>query len=150
MHARTQAEPTAPTPALAPPSIPAPAPEMQRRKAVPATARKEEEREQEKEKEKEEEWEGIPIVPVGRVLELKILSTWYALTSYAAAMSLLRHARGDAHYVGLSGIDLFGSDGSLIQVPDYASNISADPPDINVLAGYSGDPRTVDNLLDGL
>ena len=28
--------------------------------------------------------------------------------------------------------------------------ISADPPDINVLPEYGGDPRTVDNLLDGV
>lgn len=28
--------------------------------------------------------------------------------------------------------------------------MSADPADINVLDGYSGDPRIVDNLVDGV
>lgn len=30
------------------------------------------------------------------------------------------------------------------------NQIKADPPDINILPGYGNDPRTVDNLLDGV
>lgn len=70
-----------------------------------------------------------PVLPRGRVLKFFIFSTW-----------------GDPHYVGLNGIDLFDENGQKIVVSP--SNISADPPDINVLPGYGSDPRTIDKLVD--
>lgn len=41
----------------------------------------------------------IPELPKGRSLELDIISTW-----------------GDKHYVGLNGIELFNSDGNVIEI----------------------------------
>jgi Domain of unknown function (DUF4457) len=41
----------------------------------------------------------IPSTPVGRTLNFNILSTW-----------------GDVNYVGLTGIEIFGTDGKPIKV----------------------------------
>ncbi|CAH1968947.1 unnamed protein product [Acanthoscelides obtectus] len=71
----------------------------------------------------------IPKLPQGKALLIDILSTW-----------------GDKYYVGLNGIDIFDSDGQIVKV----KNISAIPPDINVLPEYNNDPRVVKNLLDGV
>jgi hypothetical protein len=87
---------------------------------------------------------------------------------------------GDLHYVGLTGIELFDETGRLVTFPNrkvcgnarasaacafttlaplnavvslvcvHQLAITADPPDINVLPEYGSDPRTVDNLLDGV
>jgi hypothetical protein len=72
----------------------------------------------------------IPVLPTGRHVRFDIITTW-----------------GDPHYVGLSGIELFDERGAALRVE--AEDISADPADINVLAGYGNDPRTVDKLVDG-
>jgi len=72
----------------------------------------------------------LPQTPSGKTMHFNILSTW-----------------GDVNYVGLTGIEIFGTDGKQIKI--QASQISACPPDINILPGYGGDPRTVDNLVDG-
>ena len=93
----------------------------------------------------------IPISPSGSVLQLEIFSTW-----------------GDAHYVGLNGIDVFDNSGNLIiplsdslPIPSPTkycdakiTSIIADPPDINILPEFSDvvekkDPRTAQNLVDG-
>ncbi|KAL5254351.1 hypothetical protein ACHWQZ_G013960 [Mnemiopsis leidyi] len=71
----------------------------------------------------------IPELPKGSVLEIQIHSTW-----------------GDRHYVGLTGIELFSDTGSPVQI----SNIKANPANINILPGYSDDPRVVENLLNGV
>ncbi|CAH1795086.1 unnamed protein product [Owenia fusiformis] len=71
----------------------------------------------------------IPELPTGRELVINILTTW-----------------GDRHYVGLNGIDIFSKSGEPISV----QSISADPADINILPGYSQDPRVVTNLIDGV
>jgi len=76
---------------------------------------------------------NIPLMPKGQVLRIRILSTW-----------------GDPHYVGLAGVDLFDADGKLVELSDAKTQIGAEPPDINVLPGYGDDPRTVDNLMDGV
>ena len=73
----------------------------------------------------------IPELPRGRQLTINILSTW-----------------GDAHYVGLMGIELFDSSGHRIHV--LSKSVVADPPDINVLQEYTNDPRTADKLFDGI
>ncbi|XP_026114123.1 protein KIAA0556-like isoform X1 [Carassius auratus] len=70
----------------------------------------------------------IPVLPQGRHLVIKILSTW-----------------GDRHYVGLNGIEIFSSSGE----PVTPVHITADPPDINILPAYGKDPRVVTNLMDG-
>lgn len=75
----------------------------------------------------------IPELPFGNLLQINIISTW-----------------GDPHYVGLMGIDVFDSSGHLIHFSNPKRQIWADPPDINVLSEYGNDPRTVDNLLDGI
>jgi hypothetical protein len=70
----------------------------------------------------------VPGEATGRILHFNIHSTW-----------------GDVNYVGLTGIEVFDSNGNQIKI----EKISAFPPDINVLPGYGGDPRTVDKLVDG-
>ncbi|XP_043231543.1 katanin-interacting protein-like [Amphibalanus amphitrite] len=77
----------------------------------------------------EEEDFFIPELPRGKNLTINIRSTW-----------------GDRHYVGLNGIEMFSASGEPIKV----DKISADPADINVLDEYSGDPRVVSNLTDGV
>lgn len=72
----------------------------------------------------------IPVFPSGKTLEFNILSTW-----------------GDMNYVGLTGIEIFDSEGVSIRIGE--SQITACPPDINILPGYGGDPRTVEKLVDG-
>nr|CAH7727082.1 unnamed protein product [Callosobruchus chinensis] len=71
----------------------------------------------------------IPNLPSGKTLLIDILSTW-----------------GDKYYVGLNGIEIFDSDGQIVKV----RNISALPPDINILPECNDDPRIVKNLLDGV
>ena len=75
----------------------------------------------------------IPERPRGRLLLLYIWSTW-----------------GDVYYVGLNGIDIYDGDGEPLLLADAAASITANPPDLNVLDGYGSDPRTVDNLMDGV
>ncbi len=67
---------------------------------------------------------------MGQKLHFNIISTW-----------------GDMNYVGLSGIEVFDIEGRLVNISE--SQIQACPPDINILPGYGGDPRTVDKLVDG-
>ena len=74
----------------------------------------------------------IPKCPVGRVLEIYIYSTW-----------------GDPYYVGLSGLELFDSQGQLVDLRDPASRVEASPESINELEEYENDPRTPDNIIDG-
>lgn len=76
---------------------------------------------------------SIPELPSGRSLTLNILSTW-----------------GDPHYVGLMGIEIFDRSGHLVKISYPEKQIWADPPDINILPENVHDPRTVDNLLDGI
>ncbi|XP_061562619.1 katanin-interacting protein isoform X2 [Phycodurus eques] len=78
--------------------------------------------------EQEEDFE-IPVLPKGQRLVINILSTW-----------------GDRHYVGLNGLEVFSSSGEPLQ----PAQISADPPDINILPAYGKDPRVVTNLTDGV
>jgi hypothetical protein len=59
----------------------------------------------------------IPTLPKGRTIEFNILQTW-----------------GDVNYVGLTGIEIFDSQGNQIDVGG-PSNISANPSDINLLMG---------------
>ncbi|XP_050297659.1 katanin-interacting protein-like isoform X2 [Anthonomus grandis grandis] len=71
----------------------------------------------------------IPELPRGKNLTIDILSTW-----------------GDKYYVGLNGIELFSSEGQIVQV----QQISALPADVNILPECQNDPRIVSNLLDGV
>lgn len=73
----------------------------------------------------------IPVLPRGRHLLMNILSTW-----------------GDPYYVGLMGFEVFDGAGHPVAISDPDRQIWADPPDINVLPDYNGDPRTVDKLVD--
>ena len=69
-------------------------------------------------------------MPTGQVIKIDILSTW-----------------GDPHYIGLNGVEVFDSMGWSVSI--QGSNVSAYPPDINILEGYGNDPRTADKLVDG-
>ena len=51
------------------------------------------------------------------------------------------------NYLGLTGIEVFDDKGQNIKFRN--AQISAFPPDVNVLPGYGTDPRTVENLIDG-
>ena len=72
----------------------------------------------------------IPSLPTGRALEIDLLSTW-----------------GDMHYVALAGIELFDASGHSIDLA--AQEYTCIPDSVNVLEGYSDDPRTPDKLFDG-
>jgi hypothetical protein len=77
-----------------------------------------------------------------RELTLQVFSNW-----------------GDAHYIGLNGIELYGPSGHLFmqaapQRPGGAlgsiQSITACPADLNVLPDTEDDPRRAANLLDGV
>jgi hypothetical protein len=72
---------------------------------------------------------SIPNMPIGKTLEFTIISTW-----------------GDKHYVGLAGIEVFDNEGNQVKI--NPEDVMADPPDINILPGYTNDPRTIDKLVD--
>jgi hypothetical protein len=42
---------------------------------------------------------------------------------------------------------LFDNEGRVVEVD--SNDVSAYPPDINILPGYGDDPRTIDKLVDG-
>ncbi|GBP30127.1 Protein KIAA0556 [Eumeta japonica] len=72
--------------------------------------------------------------PTGFVLQITIFSTW-----------------GDPYYVGLTGIELYDTEGKMIAVNE--SNVCAHPASVNVLEGAGGagrDARTPDKLIDGV
>lgn len=73
----------------------------------------------------------IPELPHGQSLVFNILSTW-----------------GDPFYVGLMGIEVFDHTGHAVHLSDVDKQLSADPPDLNVLDHDRLDPRTVDKLVD--
>jgi protein JBTS26 len=56
----------------------------------------------------------IPSLPKGKTLEFNILQTW-----------------GDINYLGMTGIEIFDSEGNQIN----ATEITANPSDINLLMG---------------
>jgi len=49
---------------------------------------------------------------------------------------------GDLHYIGLTGIELLGEGGEVIDVD--LSMIDAEPRDLHGLAGHENDDRTLD------
>ena len=55
---------------------------------------------------------------------------------------------GDSFYVGLSGLEVIDENGQKVQLD--ISKLSAQPRDMNVIPGYSGDTRTLDKLLNGV
>jgi hypothetical protein len=67
------------------------------------------------------------------VLEIVISSTW-----------------GDVHYVGLSAIEVFDAQGSLVLLDDPAAQVTANPHSVNVLPESDNDPRVPENLFDGV
>ncbi|RLN32117.1 hypothetical protein BBJ28_00024559, partial [Nothophytophthora sp. Chile5] len=73
----------------------------------------------------------IPELPHGQNLVVNILSTW-----------------GDPFYVGLMGIEVFDHTGHAVYLSDVDKQLSADPPDLNILDHDRLDPRTVDKLVD--
>ncbi|CAH0564254.1 unnamed protein product [Brassicogethes aeneus] len=71
----------------------------------------------------------IPELPYGKSMIIDIRSTW-----------------GDKYYVGLNGVEIFDVTGKIARV----KNITAIPPDVNVLPECKNDPRVISNLLDGV
>ncbi|XP_013360275.1 PREDICTED: uncharacterized protein KIAA0556 homolog isoform X3 [Chinchilla lanigera] len=55
---------------------------------------------------------------------------------------------GDPHYLGLTGLEVVGRDGQAL--PIHLHQISASPRDLNDLAEYTDDSRTLDKLIDGV
>lgn len=72
-----------------------------------------------------------PLLPTGFTLKILILSTW-----------------GDIHYVGLTGIEVFGEHNQAL-ISMYKPKIRADPSSVAILEGMQDDPRTADKLVDG-
>ncbi|XP_073398867.1 katanin-interacting protein isoform X2 [Dendrobates tinctorius] len=74
---------------------------------------------------------NIPGVYTGKCLQLNFSMTW-----------------GDQHYLGLTGLEIVGSDGEALSL---SMNImTASPPDLSVLPEYQDDSRTLDKLIDGM
>ncbi|GBG25811.1 Protein KIAA0556 [Hondaea fermentalgiana] len=73
------------------------------------------------------------VAPRGRRLRFNFVETW-----------------GDIYYMGLTGLALLvrKEDGNLTEKYPLRKRIKACPPDINV-SGHSGDPRTLDKVIDG-
>nr|XP_028561320.1 protein KIAA0556 homolog isoform X3 [Podarcis muralis] len=55
---------------------------------------------------------------------------------------------GDAHYLGLTGLEVVGKESQAI--PLSLDQLSASPQDLNELAEYTDDCRTLDKLIDGI
>lgn len=53
---------------------------------------------------------------------------------------------GDLFYLGLTGLELAGSDGDTI--PLSMDMLDADPKDLHVLPGYENDDRTLDKYVN--
>ncbi|XP_043349745.1 katanin-interacting protein isoform X11 [Dermochelys coriacea] len=72
----------------------------------------------------------VPGVYTGQCLQLNFTLSW-----------------GDSHYLGLTGLEVVGKDGQAL--PITMAQISASPQDLNDLAEYMEDSRTLDKLIDG-
>ncbi|NWW83539.1 K0556 protein, partial [Climacteris rufus] len=66
----------------------------------------------------------------GKCLQLNFTMTW-----------------GDSHYLGLTGLEVIGKNGQALKI--NAEQLSASPQDLNDLPEYTGDPRTLEKLIDG-
>ncbi|KAM3916588.1 katanin-interacting protein isoform 1-T1 [Leptodactylus fuscus] len=73
----------------------------------------------------------IPGVYTGKCLQLNFTMTW-----------------GDLHYLGLTGLEIVGSDGEAL--PINMNIMTASPPDLSVLPEYHDDSRTLEKLIDGV
>ncbi|XP_056392117.1 katanin-interacting protein isoform X2 [Hyla sarda] len=73
----------------------------------------------------------IPGVYIGKCLQLNFTMTW-----------------GDQHYLGLTGLEVVGSNGEAL--PLNMDIMTASPPDLSVLPEYHDDSRTLDKLIDGV
>ncbi|KNC50059.1 uncharacterized protein AMSG_05822 [Thecamonas trahens ATCC 50062] len=69
--------------------------------------------------------------PMASTITLNILSTW-----------------GDPFYVGMTGLEIIDAE-TRQPIPLTASALEASPASLNDLDEVSGDPRTVDKLVDG-
>ncbi|NXJ12458.1 K0556 protein, partial [Odontophorus gujanensis] len=71
-----------------------------------------------------------PGIFTGKCLQLNFTMTW-----------------GDAHYLGLTGLEVIGKDGQALKIS--TEQISASPRDLNDLPEYTEDSRTLEKLIDG-
>ncbi|XP_061564927.1 katanin-interacting protein isoform X2 [Cololabis saira] len=78
----------------------------------------------------EESLEPVSGMYTGKCLRLQLMMTW-----------------GDAHYMGLTGLEVVGKDGE--SLPLDLSMMAASPRDLNELPEYGHDLRTLDKLIDG-
>lgn len=67
---------------------------------------------------------------VGKCIKICILASW-----------------GDAFYVGLTGIEVFGPNG---KIHVSKNDLKAQPDSLNCIQGHSNDPRTIDKLVNGV
>ncbi|KAL0984294.1 hypothetical protein UPYG_G00139570 [Umbra pygmaea] len=72
----------------------------------------------------------IPGMYNGKCLKLELTMTW-----------------GDAHYLGLTGLEVVGKEGD--SLPLDLTMVVASPRDLNDLPEYGQDTRTLDKLIDG-
>ncbi|XP_029383143.1 protein KIAA0556 isoform X2 [Echeneis naucrates] len=78
----------------------------------------------------EESMAHVPGMFTGKCLRIELLLTW-----------------GDAHYMGLTGLEVVGKEGE--SLPLDLSLMAASPRDLNDLPEYGHDLRTLDKLIDG-
>ena len=77
--------------------------------------------------------DATPSLPQGSRLQLDLLSTW-----------------GDPNYIGLSGIEICDDIGDVVKIVAPKRQARASPSGVHELPGLQDDPRTVDNLFDGV
>ncbi|XP_062415985.1 katanin-interacting protein isoform X2 [Pungitius pungitius] len=77
-----------------------------------------------------ENMELVPGTYTGKCLRLELLLTW-----------------GDSHYMGLTGLEVVGTDGEALPVD--LGMMAASPRDLNDLPDYEDDVRSLDKLIDG-
>ncbi|XP_036388651.1 katanin-interacting protein isoform X1 [Megalops cyprinoides] len=74
--------------------------------------------------------EQVPGMYTGKCLKITLSMTW-----------------GDAHYLGMTGLEVVGKEGQ--SLPLDISMVDASPRDLNELPEYGHDLRTLDKLFDG-
>jgi hypothetical protein len=98
---------------------------------------------------------GTPVATPGRVgMELPLSSLPYGRRLTVRILD----THGDRHYAGLTALEVFvavplsvtgAGQGRVVRYPLQRRHLTASPPDINV-DGHTGDPRTLDKLVDGV
>lgn len=81
-------------------------------------------------------------------MELSSASRCFSVSLLLGLLLNFTASWGDPHYLGLTGLEVVGKGGQAL--PVALDQISASPRDLNDLAEYMDDSRTLDKLIDGI